>query len=103
MNRKWIVIAAFGVLIGLAIGPFEHRTVSASVAPANARFQLQDAIAEEPNGEGQDVPTHEVFLLDTESGKVWKFQGLVWGKDKDGQTKVFSEPRFIAVGVDAPK
>jgi hypothetical protein len=103
MNWKFMVVGIFGLLAGLSIAPFEHRAVIASAAPIDAHFQILDATADEPNGQGEDVPTHEVFLLDTQSGKVWKFQGLVWGKDKDGTTKVFSEPRFIAVGVDAPK
>jgi hypothetical protein len=102
-NWKFMAVAIFGLLLGLSIAPFEHRTVFASTAPANTRFQMQDATVDEQNGEGQDVPTHEVFLLDTESGTVWKFQGLVWGREKDGSTKVFSEPRFIAVAVDPPK
>ncbi len=103
MNWKFMIAGVFGLLAGLSIAPFEHRAVIASVAPTNAHFQMQDATVDEPNGQGQDAPTREVFLLDTESGKVWKFQGLVWGKDKDGTTKVFSEPRFIAIGVEAPK
>jgi hypothetical protein len=41
--------------------------------------------------------------LDTETGKVWKFQGLAWGKDKDGATKVFSEPKFFPVSVESGK
>jgi hypothetical protein len=104
MNWKFMIACTFGLLVGLSIAPFEHRAVIASAAaPTDARFLIQNATADEPNGQGEDVPTHEVFLLDTQSGKVWKFQGLVWGKDKDGTMKVFSEPRFIAIDVDAPK
>ena len=99
MNWKWMAAAMLGLAIGLLVAPFEHRTVLASVAPANAHFQMQDATVDEPNGEGQDAPRHEVFLLDTESGKVWKFQGLAWGRDKDGTTKVFAAPEFNSVPV----
>lgn len=103
MNWKLLVASVFGLLAGLSIAPFEHRTVVASTAPTNAHFQMQDAIAEESNGEGQDVPTHEVFLLDTESGNVWKFQGMVWNRDKDGHSKIFTEPTFISIPVQAHK
>ena len=103
MNWKWMVAAILGLAIGLSVAPFEHKAVLASVAPLNAHFQMQDATVEEPNGEGQDVPRHEVFLLDTESGKVWKFQGLAWGKDRDGTTKVFSPPAFVSIAVESPK
>jgi hypothetical protein len=103
MNWKLIATGICGLLIGSLIAPFEHKAVIASTAPTSTHFQMQDATVDEPNGEGQDVPRHEVFLLDTESGKVWKFQGLAWGKDKDGTAKLFSEPRFIAIGIDAPK
>lgn len=103
MNWKAIIAAVVGFGLGLSIAPFAHRTVSASVAPANAHFQIQDATVDESNGEGQDVPAHEVFLLDTESGKVWKFQGLEWGKDKDGAAKLFREPIFLTVAVESGK
>lgn len=98
-----MVAAIFGLVLGLLIAPFEHKTVLASIAPANAHFQMQSATVDEPNGEGQDVPRHEVFLMDTESGKVWKFQGLAWGKDKDGTAKVFSPPVFTSIAVESGK
>jgi len=103
MNWKWTAAAVLGLAIGLSVAPFEHNTVSASVAPTNAHFQMQSATVDEPNGEGQDVPTHEVFLLDTESGKVWKFQGLVWSHDKDGSVKTIREPTFLTVAVESIK
>lgn len=103
MNWKWMIAAVLGLVIGLLVAPFEHKTVSASAAPVNAHFQMQDATVDEPNGEGQDAPRREVFLLDTESGRVWKFQGLAYGKDKDGITKIFSEPKFFSVVVESGK
>ena len=102
MNWKLMAVAMLGLAIGLLAAPFEHRTVLASVAPTNAHFQMQDATVDEPNGEGQDTPRHEVFLLDTESGKVWKFQGLAWGQNKDGTARVFAPPEFIDVAVVEP-
>jgi hypothetical protein len=103
MNWKFMTAVTLGLLLGLLVAPFEHKAVSASAAPANAHFQMQDATVDESNGQGQDVPTHEVFLLDTQSGQVWKFQGLFWGRDKDGATKVFRQPTFLTVTVESPK
>ncbi len=103
MNWKWIAAMVLGLAIGLSVGHFGHSTVLASVAPANAHFQMQDATVDESNGEGQDAPRHEVFLLDTESGKVWKFQGLAWGRDKDGTVKMFAPPTFTSIAVESPK
>jgi hypothetical protein len=103
MNWKFMVAAISGLLAGLSIAPFEQRVVIASAAPTNTHFQMQDATVDESNGEGQNVPTHEVFLLDTESGKVWRFQGLVWSRDKDGSAKMIVEPKFFSVAVEPPK
>ncbi len=103
MNWKWMVAVMFGLALGIVIAPFEHKTVLASAVPVNAHFQMQDATVDEPNGLGQDTPVHEVFLLDTESGSVWKFQGIVWVHDKDGQDKMFSEPKFIRIAVEPKK
>lgn len=103
MNWKWTAAAAFGLVVGILVAPFEHKTVLASVAPINPHFQMQDATVDEPNGEGQDAPRREVFLLDTESGRVWKFQGLAYGRDKDGAMKVFSTPSFVNIAVESSK
>jgi hypothetical protein len=103
MNWKLAVVAILSLAVGLSIAPFEHRTVLASTVPADAHFQIQSATVDEPNSEGQEVITHEVFLLDTDSGKVWKFQGLVWTHDKDGVEKVISSPIFLPVGVESWK
>src|ERR1039458_2757098 len=99
MNWKWMVPAVAGTLAGMLLAPFAHKTVSASVAPVNAHFQIQDATVDESNGQGQDVPAHEVFLLDTESGSVWNFQGLVWAHGPDGKTQLLAEPAFHKVPV----
>jgi hypothetical protein len=39
------------------------------------------------------------LLLDTATGKVWKYQGGFESKEEDGQAH-FNPPRFIAVPVD---
>jgi hypothetical protein len=103
MNWKWMVAGVIGVLLGLSIAPLQRRSVLASVAPTGAHFQMHDAMVDESNGEGQNIPTHEIFLLDTESGKVWKFQGMVWSKDKNGPGKIFREPTFVTVAVESGK
>jgi hypothetical protein len=103
MNWKWVAAAIVGLAIGLSIASFERRTVFASTAPADAHFQMQAATVDEPDGAGGVAPVHEVFLLDTESGRVWKFQGLVWTHDKDGSSKMFSEPKFFTVAVESGK
>jgi hypothetical protein len=99
MNWKWMVPAVAGTFAGMLFAPFAQKTVSASVAPVSAHFQIQDATVDEPNGQGQNVPAHEVFLLDTESGTVWQFQGLVWARGANGNDTILAEPSFHKVPV----
>lgn len=102
MNWKWIIIAAFGMALGLSIAPFENRTVSASIAPVNAHYQIQDATVNEPGANGEELVIHEVFLLDTEGGRVWKFKPLLLTHQPDGST--LAEPEeFVSVPVEAGK
>jgi hypothetical protein len=103
MNWKWVAAAIVGLAVGLSIAPFERKTVFASTALADSHFQMQTATVDESDGAGGVTPVHEVFLLDTESGKVWKFQGLVWTHDKDGPSKLLSEPKFFSVAVESGK
>ena len=100
---KLILAAVAGLAAGVSIAPFEHKTVLASTTRANAHFQMLEATVDESNAEGQDIPSHEVFLLDTEGGTVWRFQGLQIGRDKDGTTGILAEPVFLPITVQQPK
>ncbi len=102
MNWKWIIAVALGMALGLTIAPFESRTVSASTAPVNAHFQIQDATVNEPGANGEELVIHEVFLLDTEGGRVWKFKPLQIAHQADGSTQAFPE-EFVSVPVEAAK
>lgn len=103
MNWKWVIAGVFGVLLGLSIAPFEHKTILASAPPANAHFQMQDATVDESNGEGQVVLVHDVFLLDTESGNVWMYQSAHWRVKEDGSGKVLQGPVFSSIPVLSSK
>ena len=103
MNWKWIIAAVFGVAIGLSIAPFEHKTVLASVAPANAHFQLQSATVDESDSEGQPGTFHDVFLLDTETGNVWEYEGTNYIRDQNKKVETIVPPGFFPVRVQSSK
>jgi hypothetical protein len=101
MNWKWMMAGVLGVLLGLSISPFEKRIVMASTPPANARFQIEGVTDEQPDLAGQTITRttyHTVFLLDTESGHVWRFERLVGSTDKNGSTM-----GFVSVPVESAK
>jgi hypothetical protein len=101
MNWKWGVAVALGLLLGLSLTLFQRKTVMASPVPVSTHFELQPATVEESNGQGQRVPVHEVFLLDTESGKVWQFQAAatVFDQSKGQATPI--GPKFSSVPVES--
>ncbi|SPE27626.1 exported hypothetical protein [Candidatus Sulfotelmatomonas gaucii] len=99
MNWKWVLVGILGVLLGLLIAPFEHKRVLASAAPVSTHFQIQAATVDESDGQGQRVPSHEVFLLDTESGEVWQFQGPVTAFNQTKGEAAFIPPKFFRVAV----
>jgi hypothetical protein len=98
---NYLAVGTCCLVVGLLVSPFERKTIFA--APETSHFQLHDATVDESDGGTGTISTHEVFLLNTESGEVWKFQGLQWGKDKDGAGRIFSEPRFFPVPVSVAK
>jgi len=103
MNWKWIIVGVLGVLLGLSIAPFEQRAVVASVAPVSTHFQIQAVTADESNGQGQRVPVHEAFLLDTESGEVWQFSGAATIFDRNKGEAIPVGPSFVRVPVESAK
>jgi|ERR1700733_3628312 len=98
--RLTLLFAMFSFLI------FMHgdkAVLAASPDLANGHFQMMAAVVDELNGEGNSIPTHEVFLLDTDAGKVWKFQGTVWtGSNQNGKSKIIYPEMFVSIPVNKP-
>ena len=104
MKPNYLVIAVAGLIMGLLIAPFERKTVLAAPAvAASSHFQLQSATVDVAETGQTRVPAHELFLLDSENGKVWQYQGLVTATGPDGSTQLLTEPHFFSVSVDKPK
>jgi hypothetical protein len=103
MNWKWMIVGSFGILLGLSIAPLDHRAVSASTTPASIHFQMQPATVDESNGQGQRVPVHELFLLNTESGEIWQFQGATMVLDQNKGEAIPIGPKFSRVPVESSR
>lgn len=103
MNWKVMIVGILGVLVGLSIAPFEHKNVMASVAPNSANFQIHEATVDESNGQDGRSPVHEAFLLNTQSGEVWRFEGAHYLFDKSKGEAIPVEPKFTRVQVDSGK
>jgi hypothetical protein len=95
-NRLLFLLATFSLF---AFVRGDNAVLAASPDPANGHFQLQAVIVDEPNGEGVVAPVHEVFLVDTDTGKVWKYQPLQWAKNKDGSSRILNPDFFVPVQV----
>ena len=108
MNWKLILSVTAALLLGLTLSPFEHGKVSAAVtAPYSTHFQLLSATVDEipANGTGPTLPFgptntvapyHELFLLDTESGKVWEYAPGATVTKPDG-SKHYYPSMFIPI------
>ena len=93
----------FAMLFLLAFMPGDSPVLAASPDLASGHFQMMAAVVDELNGEGTSIPTHEVFLLDTNTGKVWKFQGTVWtSSNQNGKGKIFMPEMFVSIPVNKP-
>lgn len=95
-NRLLLLLTTFSIF---AFVRSDNAVLAASPDLANGHFQLQAVMVDEPNGEGIVAPAHEVFLVDTDTGKVWKYQPLQWAKNKDGSYKILNPDLFVPVQV----
>ncbi len=67
---------------------------SRSNEPTNqGRYQVIPAVVDAGAGLGGGT-THELFLVDTQSGRVWRFQAEGTGKDSNGKTIEIPEGFF---------
>ena|ERR1700722_15623511 len=84
MTSKWPLIA-FSSLFLMSLAPAQQRP--AVVPTQNQRFQLLGAEVTEQAADGvDDVVVHEVFMLDSQTGRVWKFHSslVLNGNGKNG-------------------
>jgi hypothetical protein len=72
-------------------------------AEPTGRYMLVPAIAtmyqDNTKTISPGVESHEVFLIDTQTGRVWKLQPGILANDKDGNPH-FQEASFIPISVD---
>jgi hypothetical protein len=87
------------LLLSLALGPASlsqqpnQATATTSDAPIG-RYQLLAA----PVENGAITPQKTVFLLDTATGRVWRFRETVVGKDESGK-EIAYPPLFESIPV----
>ena len=73
MTKGWAVSAIASVML-ISLAPAQH-SQSAPPLGSVGRWQLQAVTVDEQTGShGPFLPAHEVFLLDSETGRLWKFQ-----------------------------
>ena len=82
-----------------AYGQGQGFAKSPTLTAPSGRYQLLTAVVNEPTESGGFADFHEVFLLDTETGKVWMYgHGLAF-KGKDEKIN-YLPSYFSAVPVD---
>ncbi len=103
MNWRLILAVTIGLLLGLAFSPIGHRkVVLAAATPSTTHFQLLTSVVDEqPSGSDRLVPYNRVFLLDSESGVVWKYQSGMTVTATNG-TKQYVPSSFVPITVESP-
>jgi hypothetical protein len=81
------------------VAPRLGGTVQAAPPATGTRYQLQGVMVDESDGRGGTQPIHEAFLVDTEAGRVWSFQGLEWHERADGKSDIMALPTFVPAGI----
>ncbi|SRR6266852_9611023 len=97
MKNKWIAVA---VLVAVLVVAAFAQTAQRSSIASSQRYQLLSAQVEEQTVDGTDVPAHVVFLLDTQSGKVFRYQDARLLKGKEGEKPMAIHEKFYPVEIE---
>ena len=81
------------VLFLFAFMPGDRAVLAASPDLANGHFQLQAVVVD--NAEG--TPLHRLFLLDTDTGRVWRYQPVFINANGDGTASTIAPEGFVLV------
>jgi hypothetical protein len=92
-----LMVATTGLL--LTIAPAQKKVIAATALPSNQRFQLFSAQVEYRQDNGTDLPEHEVFLLDSQTGRVWRYQSNATMETQPGKNQDIPE-HFLSVDID---
>lgn len=100
MSKKWRYVLV--VILGCVLLAGGQKPTPKPEATEVPHYQIVAAQVESQGDQSTTtVTTHEVFMLDTQSGRVWKYSAQNTGKapqGSPGQTMIFPEA-FIMVEV----
>ena len=73
MKTTWL-LASLATVMLISLAPAQRPTPSPTTS-ATGRYQFQSLIIDENDpGKVTDSPVHIAFLVDTETGQIWRFQ-----------------------------
>jgi hypothetical protein len=101
--KRVLVVSALAVIV---VGLVYAQTRPEKPSPVTSRYQLVPATASYEGKDGRQAEGPAVFLLDTESGRVWTYEfGRIEKKAADGSVIQYGFPPYfeeIPVGFDSP-
>jgi hypothetical protein len=98
-------IAGFICILGLIGMSMQSQQPHSEEPTHSGRYQAIPAVVDAGTGTGGET-THELFLVDTQSGRVWRFQAEGIGKDSNGKAIEVAPEGFFPIpfyGADATK
>ena len=94
MTRKIAVCVLF-LLCWIPLAKAQKPTATPTNNPPSDRYQLIPVKVEIQNGNGE---VNTLFLLDTKTGKVWRYQPFFMGKNKTTNEQRIDDEVFIPIG-----
>jgi hypothetical protein len=80
-------------VVSLAVVSTQSQQPRSDESVRSGRYQVIPAVVDAGAGQGGGT-THELFLVDTQSGRVWRFQAEGIGKNPEGNTIEIPEGLF---------
>lgn len=97
--KNRLICVFFCLAVFARIVSAQQRNPPKPSAPIPPRFQLVQVSLDRQNGSSNQVATyHELFLLDTQTGKLWHYQPDLILKG-DGKNTSFSPEMLVPVKV----
>jgi hypothetical protein len=92
MNNKWILAAICSVMLFSLAPAQQHPTPTPTqTMTATGRYQFESLVIDELDpGTEAASPAHVAFLVDTETGQIWRFQPN-WVQTQNGKSSVIPD------------
>lgn len=90
--KRWPFVV---LILGIATIAYAQTRPTPNAAPVPGRYQLVTSTVQYETKSGGVADEQHLFLIDSETGRVWSYQHQWWPRNKDGKTVGLPFPSYF--------